>query len=84
MHIIRAYIDSIIKSNKIVLFNDDIMNVDENMRRLSEILDLIRIYQINEEYIFVKNISKLQDTLNCKAYLNTLCKRYKKIIVKFQ
>jgi uncharacterized protein YecE (DUF72 family) len=77
----RAYINSIIKSNKIIIFNDDLVNVDENERKLSEIFDLIRIYQINEDYILLKNISKLQDSLNCKAYLNTLCKRNRKINV---
>ncbi len=84
MQIIRAYIDSIIKSNKIVVFIDDkVENKEETTRKLIELKDLLRVYQINEQYILIKQISKLQDSLNSKAYLNTLCRRNKKINVIF-
>jgi hypothetical protein len=49
----RAYINSIIKSNKIIIFNDDLVNVDENERKLSEIFDLIRIYQLVYTLAFI-------------------------------
>ena len=69
MQIIRAYIDSIIKSNKIVVFIDDkIETKEETARKLIELKDLLRVYQINEQYILIKQISKLQDSLNSKAY----------------
>ena len=83
MQIIRAYIDSKIKLNQILIFVDDLKtnSVNEYARKLTDIIDLLRIYQVNEECIAVKYISKLQDSLNCKAYLNTLCRRNKKIHV---
>lgn len=90
MDSVKNFIDSLIKSFKLVLFIDNLfeqdqqqqqqniefINITKKIQRINtNLIDLLKVYRLNERNYQITYLSELNEPLLGKKYLKSICSK---------